>query len=532
MISSPRKRKLSSMLSPESGFLIHTPKKVKETENDTHHLRRSPRLMSDVPDLETSPSIKAYKAVYPPSPRTPKGKENLTTLPHLLYLSRRNVDKGSPRIHTERFYQRKTQYLDPLQRKALGIRKALISDLKNVPQIKHLKSTNLKHRPTQKHKIRKLGSNSNNDLVMHKQKYQRSILNSVLTKPIKNPIRNILENENDVLVRSSPRKASTVPECVSPVTPTMARKFFTSRSPKSDSKRWSTTTRRGVFHIKFKAASTMQLKNKSKPKKTIPLDIRVVKSKHSVTTLTRKDSPKQNMLSVNENQARSKPVSDQLMSPVVVLSQKDQDFCKISLESSFRMDKPCITTNLKSQKEEETVPAGKNHACFPDQSSENLGSSPKKCYPIFTRAFSSKAMNSTDKVVTKSPAARTASPRIKPPVRYGAKSDKKEQLIIDAGQWKLGANQCHTCNMVYMIGEPQDEKCHSKYHHMFLSSLKFPGWKKERVLGEFIDGRVIMVLPTDSSFMVKRVEEVRKFVDRFAVYKCFCSDVNFRPIDY
>ncbi|XP_022258606.1 N-acetyltransferase ESCO2-like [Limulus polyphemus] len=516
MINSPRKRKLSSVLSPESGFSLHTPKKVRETEND---VRRSPRLMSLIPHLGTSPSIKACKTIYPSSPRTPTGKENLTTSPHrLVYLSRRNMDEGSPRhsprICTESFYQRKTQYLDPLQRKALGIRKALISDLKNVSQIKHLKSTNLKYRTTQKRKtaIRKLNSNSNNAMVLHKQKYQPNTLDAVVTKPIKNEVR------NDVSVRSSPRKASIAPACVSPVTPTMARKFFTSRSPKSDSKRWSTTTRGGVFHIKFKAESTAQLKRKSKPmKKKIPLDIRVVKSKKFVTAPTRKVRSKQNIFSVNESQARFKLTSDQIMSPVVVLSQEDQKICKISSESILRMDKPNVTTSLSSRKEGETILSGNIQVSSPDQSSGNLGSSPKKCYPIFAKASSSKPMNSVDKSGTKSPATRKASPRIKPRVRYSTKGDKKEQLIIDAGQRELGARQCPTCNMVYMIGEPQDEKCHSSYHDMFISRLKFPGWKKERVLGAFIDGRVIMVLPTDSSFMVKKVEEIRQFVDRFVV---------------
>ncbi|XP_065609663.1 N-acetyltransferase ESCO1 isoform X3 [Cyrtonyx montezumae] len=39
------------------------------------------------------------------------------------------------------------------------------------------------------------------------------------------------------------------------------------------------------------------------------------------------------------------------------------------------------------------------------------------------------------------------------------------------------------------------------------------GWKKERILAEYPDGRIIMVLPDDPKYALKKVEEIREMVD-------------------
>eukprot|EP00058_Branchiostoma_floridae_P001246 XP_002586734.1 hypothetical protein BRAFLDRAFT_248047 [Branchiostoma floridae] len=85
--------------------------------------------------------------------------------------------------------------------------------------------------------------------------------------------------------------------------------------------------------------------------------------------------------------------------------------------------------------------------------------------------------------------------------------------LQDAGQKKIGAIVCETCGMLYTVGHADDEAAHQKYHHKFLNSVKFEGWKKEHVLATFHDGRIIMVLPDDPKYAIKKAEEVRELVD-------------------
>jgi hypothetical protein len=45
------------------------------------------------------------------------------------------------------------------------------------------------------------------------------------------------------------------------------------------------------------------------------------------------------------------------------------------------------------------------------------------------------------------------------------RSTGDSQYIIDAGQKKFGATQCKECDIVYQIGDPDDEVAHQKYHN-------------------------------------------------------------------
>ncbi|GFT70669.1 n-acetyltransferase ESCO2 [Nephila pilipes] len=89
-----------------------------------------------------------------------------------------------------------------------------------------------------------------------------------------------------------------------------------------------------------------------------------------------------------------------------------------------------------------------------------------------------------------------------------------EQLIIDAGQKEIGAKMCKTCGMIYFIGQEEDEKLHSGYHHTFLINLRFPGWKKECIVGLFPDGRIIQVSETDKNFNLKKIQDILLIVNR------------------
>ncbi|XP_004614795.2 N-acetyltransferase ESCO2 [Sorex araneus] len=89
----------------------------------------------------------------------------------------------------------------------------------------------------------------------------------------------------------------------------------------------------------------------------------------------------------------------------------------------------------------------------------------------------------------------------------------KDQLIIDAGQKHFGTTVCKACGMIYTASNPEDELQHAQYHHRFLDGVKFTGWKRERIVAEFWDGKIILVLPRDPSYALRKVEDVQELVD-------------------
>ncbi|KAM9774535.1 uncharacterized protein LOC133143481 [Syngnathus typhle] len=105
-------------------------------------------------------------------------------------------------------------------------------------------------------------------------------------------------------------------------------------------------------------------------------------------------------------------------------------------------------------------------------------------------------------------------------VRKLKEADKDDsQTIIDAGQKHFGAVACSVCGMLYSAANPEDESQHLLFHNQFISAVKYVGWKKERILGEFPDGKIILVLPDDPKYALKKVEEIREMVDNDLGFK-------------
>ncbi|XP_035177935.1 N-acetyltransferase ESCO2 [Oxyura jamaicensis] len=89
----------------------------------------------------------------------------------------------------------------------------------------------------------------------------------------------------------------------------------------------------------------------------------------------------------------------------------------------------------------------------------------------------------------------------------------RDQMIIDAGQKHFGAVACKSCGMIYTAASPEDEAQHIQHHQRFLEGLRYVGWKKERVVAEFWDGKIVLILPADPKYAVKKAEDVREIVD-------------------
>ncbi|KAJ8403228.1 hypothetical protein AAFF_G00354450 [Aldrovandia affinis] len=97
-----------------------------------------------------------------------------------------------------------------------------------------------------------------------------------------------------------------------------------------------------------------------------------------------------------------------------------------------------------------------------------------------------------------------------------------QQVVIDAAQKHFGTVTCSVCGMLYSAANPEDETQHLLFHNQFISAVRYVGWKKERILAEYPDGKIILVLPDDPKYALKKVEEIREMVD---------SDLGFQQVD-
>ncbi|NXH66946.1 ESCO2 acetyltransferase, partial [Hydrobates tethys] len=152
--------------------------------------------------------------------------------------------------------------------------------------------------------------------------------------------------------------------------------------------------------------------------------------------------------------------------------------------------------------------------------------SPSKAvvYPIFSAPPTSKKrpqapLDELTSPFGSSPPAKTA------PTSQKSKKAKElckrsgDQMIIDAGQKHFGAVVCKSCGMIYTAASPEDEAQHIQHHERFLEGLRYVGWKKERVVAEFWDGKIVLILPNDPKYAVKKADDVREIVDHELGFK-------------
>uniref|UniRef100_A0A663MFS0 Establishment of sister chromatid cohesion N-acetyltransferase 2 n=1 Tax=Athene cunicularia TaxID=194338 RepID=A0A663MFS0_ATHCN len=91
--------------------------------------------------------------------------------------------------------------------------------------------------------------------------------------------------------------------------------------------------------------------------------------------------------------------------------------------------------------------------------------------------------------------------------------------VGDAGQKHFGTVVCKSCGMIYTAASPEDEAQHIQHHESFLEALRYLGWKKERIVAEFWDGKIVLILPDDPKYAVKKAEDVREIVDNELGFK-------------
>ncbi|KAK6491098.1 N-acetyltransferase ESCO1-like isoform X1 [Huso huso] len=142
--------------------------------------------------------------------------------------------------------------------------------------------------------------------------------------------------------------------------------------------------------------------------------------------------------------------------------------------------------------------------------------------PIQTLSSNQRSSENMDKILSSDqpPQMKSATPLsdaiIHKEIKKLKEAEKNSalQLTIDAGQKRFGAISCNMCGMLYSAANPEDEAQHLLFHNQFISAVKYVGWKKERILGEYPDGKIIVVLPDDPKYALKKVEEIREMVDK------------------
>ncbi|XP_031584656.1 N-acetyltransferase ESCO2 isoform X1 [Oreochromis aureus] len=257
------------------------------------------------------------------------------------------------------------------------------------------------------------------------------------------------------------------------------------------------------------------------PEKTAVKPMRTYENKPS-TKQRMKFDPTDWMDSVNEEPASPQPSSSSKMTldkyrithelMVTLLRSPTQHSSTSPASSSISQDTP--TTEGGSE------PAFELSYISPTSTNSSSPKEPAAVYPIFGSASKrSKSAALRPPVSCSTPSGPTAS--LQTPasaakersIRRKKEKQDDDQLIIDAGQKQFGAMTCSSCGMVYSADNPEDNFQHTQFHQRFLDSIKFVGWKKERVVAEFWDGKILLVMPDDPKYAIKKAEDVRRVAD-------------------
>ncbi|XP_017794366.1 PREDICTED: N-acetyltransferase ESCO1 [Habropoda laboriosa] len=184
------------------------------------------------------------------------------------------------------------------------------------------------------------------------------------------------------------------------------------------------------------------------------------------------------------------------LKPVAILND-------VTMSPASELSNMTSTMNIKDI----STPMVENSSLNNNKNSVNENISEEKYYPLFTKGYSAnKMLNESNKKSTKENINWQLSAKL---------NGNDKQYLLDAGQKNFGATQCTECGVVYQVGDPEDENAHLNYHNN-RGSLKFPGWKTERVIMEdsFTSSRVILVEPSNPKLCWKKVTQILAYVDR------------------
>ncbi|XP_001600797.1 N-acetyltransferase eso1 [Nasonia vitripennis] len=132
----------------------------------------------------------------------------------------------------------------------------------------------------------------------------------------------------------------------------------------------------------------------------------------------------------------------------------------------------------------------------------------KKYYPLFSKGSSFGIVTDTSVKSKKMNENR---------VLVNHSSDPK-QYQIDAGQKLFGISQCKKCQLLYHLGDKDDENAHIKYHNRWNKDLglKFQGWKNEHIVFQDSNtkSKIILIEPSDPMNHRKKVLDILQIINQ------------------
>lgn len=97
----------------------------------------------------------------------------------------------------------------------------------------------------------------------------------------------------------------------------------------------------------------------------------------------------------------------------------------------------------------------------------------KSSFPIFGKGTAKSGLEQGKKTQTPSRSSKRSLGKL-----------SSDQMLLDAGQKKIGSHPCEMCGFLYTRGDSDAEKVHDKFHKQYLGVVSFAGWKTERVIKE------------------------------------------------
>lgn len=137
-------------------------------------------------------------------------------------------------------------------------------------------------------------------------------------------------------------------------------------------------------------------------------------------------------------------------------------------------------------------------------------STSSKWFSLFDKQTKDSTQRS-DKSNAKLPSPKNIYSRLRGP--KAKDSDNMQQLVIDVGQKEVATVQCKECKMLYTPCDEEDSRTHKFFHNSLFIKLRFPGWKKENVIQQYRDGRVICIRPSDPRYAIQKATEVKQVID-------------------
>nr|CAH0104528.1 unnamed protein product [Daphnia galeata] len=273
---------------------------------------------------------------------------------------------------------------------------------------------------------------------------------------------------------------------------TRERKFFKSRGTEEE------TSNRVVT---VSVNDNLKLQIHDKPVTPIRKSPRKSSCKQLIKTTIEVTTERSRINTVNQdwNEKTIKVASEE--NRINTLSSDWDDDIAESMDISCNIQD--ILNGLSEEESKEKV-AGTPEA--PMEEKENDAS--KKLFPLFSKNTANSSLPASENRVAK---------QVNPKSQWiRALNDGENQMILDAGQKKYGAIQCPECLMVYHVKDPEDELLHAGIHGIVNDTLKFSGWKKERVVRRFnSEGYIIAIHHGDAAHSWKKVETVlSKVVDK------------------